>query len=172
MPLKTATDEATNWLPVSTKERVVGICEYTRVEGDTELRTGVGRALPHRGFKALHPNRNITRTSKGAKRWDGDILFNQQGRSYCDCSAGVRQGQEPTASMPPSAREGEDQAEGPRGVFSTALDSAASAPVSILTFLSGKYAHGKAAGDSSLSETQNATTQQAHKPLARSLHEL
>lgn len=89
MPLKTATDEATNWLPVSTTERVVGNCEYTMVEGDIELRTGVGRALPHRGFKALHPNRHTKRISKGAKRRDGDILFNlNRDLSHCDCSTG------------------------------------------------------------------------------------
>jgi hypothetical protein len=51
--------------------------------------------------------------------------------------------------------------------FSSGSDSAASAPASVLTFLSGKYAHGQAVGDSSLSETQNATTQPADKPLTR-----
>ena len=74
VPLKTATDEETNWLPVSTKERLDGSWENTTFAGETEVSTGAGRALPQNGFKAPHPNRNVRRTTKGPKRRAGDML--------------------------------------------------------------------------------------------------
>jgi hypothetical protein len=54
-PLKTATEEETKWLPVAVMTKLGGSCEKTMVAGDIELRLGLGRALPQRGFSVLHP---------------------------------------------------------------------------------------------------------------------
>lgn len=58
VPLKTTTDAETKWLPVAVRVKLAGNWEKLRVEGEIELRTGAGRALPQRGFSALQPGRN------------------------------------------------------------------------------------------------------------------
>ncbi len=67
-PLKTTSEEATNWLPVAVKTKLGGSCEKTTVAGEIELRTGAGRELPQRGFSALHPGRSKSTTSNRL-RW-------------------------------------------------------------------------------------------------------
>ena len=62
-PLKITTEEETKWLPVAVMTKPDGNCAKTIVAGEIELRTGTGRALPHRGFRALHPNRSKSTTS-------------------------------------------------------------------------------------------------------------
>jgi hypothetical protein len=57
-PLKTITEEETNWLPVAVRTKLGGNCEKIMVVGEIELRTGAGRALPQSGFSALHPGRS------------------------------------------------------------------------------------------------------------------
>ena len=57
-PLRNTTEEETNWLPVAERAKLGGNCEKTIVVGEIELRTGAGRALPQRGFRALHPLRS------------------------------------------------------------------------------------------------------------------
>ena len=62
VPLNTITDEETKSLPVSFREKLGGNCENAMVVGDTESRTGVGRALPQSGFRELQPDRSSNRT--------------------------------------------------------------------------------------------------------------
>jgi hypothetical protein len=57
-PLKTITEEETNWLPVTERTKLGGNCEKIMVVGEIESRIGAGRALPQRGFSALHPGRS------------------------------------------------------------------------------------------------------------------
>jgi hypothetical protein len=57
-PLKTTSDEATNWLPVAVSTKLAGNCEKTMVAGEIELSNGAGRELPQRGFSALHPGKS------------------------------------------------------------------------------------------------------------------
>ena len=45
-PLKTTTEEETNWLPVAVRTKLGGNCEKTMVVGEIELRVGAGRAPP------------------------------------------------------------------------------------------------------------------------------
>jgi hypothetical protein len=63
--LKTITDEETNWLPLAVSTKLGGNCEKIMVVGEIELRIGAGRALPQRGFSALHPGR--TRSTSSSK---------------------------------------------------------------------------------------------------------
>jgi len=67
VPLNTITDEETKWLPVRFREKLDGNCENAMVFGDTESRTGAGRALPQRGFRELQPGRSSNKT-KSARR--------------------------------------------------------------------------------------------------------
>ena len=62
-PLKTINEEETNWLPVAVSTKVGGNCEKLVVAGEIESRTGAGRALPQRGFSALHPGSSKTTSS-------------------------------------------------------------------------------------------------------------
>ena len=64
VPLNTITDEETKWLPVSVREKLDGNCENAMVVGDTESRTGAGRALPHNGFRELQPGRSSNKTRR------------------------------------------------------------------------------------------------------------
>jgi hypothetical protein len=76
-PWKTTTEEETNWLPVRVREKLGGNWANTIVFGEIEVRIGTGRALPQRGFKALHPGRNNSRASRELRRpirWDEDIV--------------------------------------------------------------------------------------------------
>jgi len=68
VPLNTASDEETNWLPVAVTTKPGATCEKAMVLGEIELRNGAGRALPHRGFSALQPDRNKRIPSSGARR--------------------------------------------------------------------------------------------------------
>ncbi|HEY6767053.1 MAG TPA: hypothetical protein VI386_20020 [Candidatus Sulfotelmatobacter sp.] len=63
-PLKTTAEEETKWLPVAVMVSVGGSCEKATAVGEIELRMGTGRALPQRGFSALHPSRSNSTTSK------------------------------------------------------------------------------------------------------------
>jgi hypothetical protein len=75
-PLKTTSDEATNWLPVAVSTKLEGSCEKTTVAGEIELRNGTGRELPQRGFSALHPGRSESTTSNKLRwpnRQEGDM---------------------------------------------------------------------------------------------------
>jgi hypothetical protein len=80
VPLNTTTEEETNWLPVSIRERFAGSCENAIVVGDTELSMGTGRALPQSGFRLLHPGRSTSSVSKCPRRMVEDILL-RRGRS-------------------------------------------------------------------------------------------
>ena len=62
-PLKITTEEETKLLPVAVSTKLGGSWEKTMVAGEIELSTGVGRALPQRGFSALQPGRSRSRTS-------------------------------------------------------------------------------------------------------------
>jgi len=62
-PLKTTTEEATNWLPVAVSTKLGGSWEKTIDTGEIELRIGAGRALPQSGFTALQPGRSSSTTS-------------------------------------------------------------------------------------------------------------
>jgi len=62
-PLKTTTEEATNWLPVAVSTKLGGSWEKTMVAGEIELRIGAGRALPQSGFTALQPGRSRSTTN-------------------------------------------------------------------------------------------------------------
>ena len=64
VPLRTTTEEETNWPPVAVSTKLGGNCEKTMVVGEIELSIGTGRALPQRGFRALHPGRSKTTTSR------------------------------------------------------------------------------------------------------------
>jgi hypothetical protein len=67
-PLKTTTEEETKWLPVTVMTKLGGSCENIMVVGEIELRIGTGRALPQRGFRALHPARSESPISHGLRR--------------------------------------------------------------------------------------------------------
>jgi hypothetical protein len=67
-PLKTSTEEETNWLPVAVSAKLGGNCEKITVVGEIELRIGAGRALPQRGFSALHPGKSKSATSIELRR--------------------------------------------------------------------------------------------------------
>jgi hypothetical protein len=60
-PLKTITEEETNWLPVAVTMKLADNCEKASVVGEIEVSIGAGRALPHSGFRALHPDRSASR---------------------------------------------------------------------------------------------------------------
>ncbi len=62
-PLKIKTEEETKWLPVAVMTKLDGNCAKTIVAGEIESSTGTGRALPQRGFRALHPSRSKSTTS-------------------------------------------------------------------------------------------------------------
>jgi hypothetical protein len=66
-PLNTTTDEETKWLPVRFREKLDGNCENAMVVGDTESRTGEGRALPQSGFRDLQPGRSSNKTSSPSR---------------------------------------------------------------------------------------------------------
>jgi len=68
VPLKTITEEETKWLPVAVRTKLGGSCEKTIVAGEIEARLGAGRALPQRGFSALHPGRSKRMTSHALRR--------------------------------------------------------------------------------------------------------
>lgn len=61
-PLKTTTEEETKSPPVAERTKLGGSCEKTIVVGEIELRIGAGRALPQRGFRALHPGKRMSTT--------------------------------------------------------------------------------------------------------------
>ena len=67
-PLKTTSEDATNWVPVAVSTKLGGSCEKTTVAGEIELRSGAGRELPQRGFSALHPGRSAN-TNTNKPRW-------------------------------------------------------------------------------------------------------
>ncbi len=67
-PLKTTPEEETKWLPVAVMTKLGGNSEKTKVVGEIELRIGAGRALPQRGFSALHPERSKSTTSHELRR--------------------------------------------------------------------------------------------------------
>jgi len=67
-PLRSTMEEETNWLPVAVSTKLGGNCEKTMVVGEIELRIGAGRALPQRGFSALHPGRSKSMTSSEMRR--------------------------------------------------------------------------------------------------------
>ena len=67
-PLKTTPEEETKWLPVAVMTKLGGNSEKTIVVGEIELRIGTGRALPQRGFSALHPGRSKRATSHELRR--------------------------------------------------------------------------------------------------------
>jgi hypothetical protein len=67
-PLKTITEEETKWPPVAVSTKLGGSCEKAMVAGEIELRLGLGRALPQRGFKVLHPGRSESATSHELRR--------------------------------------------------------------------------------------------------------
>jgi hypothetical protein len=66
--LKTITEDETKWLPVAVRTKLGGSCENTIVVGEIEVRLGAGRALPQRGFSALHPGRSRSMTSHALRR--------------------------------------------------------------------------------------------------------
>jgi hypothetical protein len=65
---KTTTEEETKWLPVAVMMKLGGNSEKTMIVGEIELRIGTGRALPHRGFSALHPGRSKSTISHELRR--------------------------------------------------------------------------------------------------------
>jgi hypothetical protein len=67
--LKTITEEETKWLPFAVRSKPLGgSCEKTIVAGEIEARLGAGRALPQRGFSALHPGKSRSMTSHALRR--------------------------------------------------------------------------------------------------------
>jgi hypothetical protein len=64
VPLKITTEEETKWLPFAVKVKMEGKPDSVMDAGEIELRTGTGRALPHRGFSDLHPSRNRSPISR------------------------------------------------------------------------------------------------------------
>ena len=83
VPLNTITDEETKWLPVSFREKLDDNCENAMVVGDTESRTGAGRALPQSGFRELQPDRSSNRT-RSARRVvvEANIILVKIGRAH------------------------------------------------------------------------------------------
>jgi hypothetical protein len=67
-PLKSTTEEETKWLPVAVMTKLGGSFEKAMVAGEIELRLGLGRALPHKGFSELHPQRSDSTTRDEIKR--------------------------------------------------------------------------------------------------------
>jgi hypothetical protein len=67
-PFKTITEDETKWLPVAVRTKVGGSCEKIIVAGEIEVRLGAGRALPQRGFSALHPGRSRSIISHAPRR--------------------------------------------------------------------------------------------------------
>ena len=67
-PLKTIKEEETNWLPFAVSAKLGGNCEKLVVAGEIESRTGAGRALPQRGFSALHPGSSKTTNRSKLRR--------------------------------------------------------------------------------------------------------
>jgi hypothetical protein len=65
VPLKSNTEEETNWAPVAVSTKLGDTCEKAIMLGEIELRLGAGRALPQSGFRALHPV-NATRITSSA----------------------------------------------------------------------------------------------------------
>jgi hypothetical protein len=61
-PSKTTSEEETKWLPLAVMTKLGGNSEKTMVVGEIELRIGTGRALPQRGFSALHPGKSKSAT--------------------------------------------------------------------------------------------------------------
>ena len=68
VPLKSATEEETKWLPAAVMTKLGGSCENTILSGEIELRVGLGRALPQSGFRALHPGRSESATSNELRK--------------------------------------------------------------------------------------------------------
>ncbi len=62
-PLKSTTEDDTKWLPAAVRTKLGCNCAKSSVAGEIEVRAGTGRALPQRGFKALHPGRIKSTTS-------------------------------------------------------------------------------------------------------------
>ena len=99
VPLNTITDEETKWLPVTCREKLDGNCENAIVVGDTELRTGAGRALPQSGFRELQPDSSSNRTRSAARVVvDANIIFmnvssawKDSMRQYCILIGAFRQ---------------------------------------------------------------------------------
>lgn len=56
-PLKITTEAETKWLPLAVRTKLGCNWAKTSVAGEIEVRLGEGRALPQRGFRALHPVR-------------------------------------------------------------------------------------------------------------------
>ena len=67
-PSRITAEEETNWLPVAVSAKLGGNCEKAMVVGEIELSIGTGRALPQRGFRALHPGRSKSMTSNELRR--------------------------------------------------------------------------------------------------------
>ena len=85
VPLKTITDEETKWLPVTCRERLDGSCENAMVVGDTDLRTGAGRALPQSGFRELQPDSSSNRTRSATRVVvDVNIIFMNVSSAWID----------------------------------------------------------------------------------------
>ena len=55
VPLTTTTEDATKWLPFTVSKNPFCICANVTVFGESDPITGAGRALPHKGLRALHP---------------------------------------------------------------------------------------------------------------------
>jgi hypothetical protein len=67
-PLRSTTEEETNWLPVAVSTKLGGNCEKAMAVGEIELSIGTGRALPQRGFSALHAVRSKSMASIELRR--------------------------------------------------------------------------------------------------------
>ena len=63
VPLNNTTEEETKWLPIAVMTKLGGSWAKTMVAGEIDARLGAGRALPQRGFSALHPGRSKSKTS-------------------------------------------------------------------------------------------------------------
>ena len=77
-PSKSTTEEETKWLPVAMMTKLGGSCEKAMLVGEMEFRVGEGRALPQRGFTALHPGRSTNTASHEMRRTTG-----QEGGMNC-----------------------------------------------------------------------------------------
>ena len=63
LPSITTTEDETNWLPVTVRRKPCCTWAKVIVVAERDPRTGVGRALPHKGFTALQPGK----TSKASR---------------------------------------------------------------------------------------------------------
>ena len=63
-PLNITTDAETKLLPVAVRTKLGGKSAKANVVGSIESSTGTGRALPHRGFRFLHPGRSNTASNE------------------------------------------------------------------------------------------------------------